>query len=83
MSAVARPRDNEDGVCVFDGKIGIFPFTINEPAMRSCKNRAKGAMEVKPIESINKLVIKQCLIEKIIPAIKAKWPSHFNKHIII
>ena len=40
-------------------------------------------MEVKPIESITKSVIKQCLIEKIIPAIKAKWPSDFSKHIVI
>lgn len=28
-------------------------------------------------------MIKQCVIEKIIPAIKAKWPNDFNKHVII
>lgn len=40
-------------------------------------------MEIKPIESINKLVIKQCLVEKIIPAIKAKWPIDSHRHIVI
>lgn len=48
MSAVARPRYNKDGVCIFDGKIRIFSFTIEEPAKRSSKNRFKGVMEVKP-----------------------------------
>ncbi|XP_063942703.1 uncharacterized protein LOC135150363 [Daucus carota subsp. sativus] len=83
MSAIARPRYNEDGVCTFDGKIGIFPFTTLEAAKRASKNRAKGVLELKPIESINKIVIKQCLIEKIIPAIKAKWPLDCSGHIFI
>ncbi|KAK1381046.1 hypothetical protein POM88_027791 [Heracleum sosnowskyi] len=83
MEARVRPRYDKDGVCIFDGKIGIFPFTIEEPAARASKNRARGVIEVKPIESITKIVIKQCLIEKIIPAIKVKWSSDFNKHIVI
>lgn len=83
MSAVARPRYNSDGICIFDGKIGIFPFTVLQPARRASKNRARGVMELKPIESINKLVIKQCLVEKIIPAIKSKWPTDCHKHIVI
>ncbi|KAL1563487.1 hypothetical protein AAHA92_05949 [Salvia divinorum] len=32
-------------------------------------------METKPIESITKQVIKDCLISKIIPAIMSKWPE--------
>ena len=83
MSAVARPRYDKDGICTFDGKIRMFPFTIEEPAARSSKNRAKGVMKVKPIDSITKIVVKQCLIVKIIRAIKAKWPSDSNKHIVI
>ena len=83
MSAVARPRYDADGNCTFDGKIGIFPFTFDEPAARSSKNRARGVIEVKPIESITKVVIKQCLLEKIIPAIKAKWPLDCNRPIVI
>lgn len=83
MSAIARPRYDDTGTCIFDGKIGIFPFTVTEPTKRASKNRARGVMEVKPIESITKLVIKQCLVHKIIPAIKARWPSDSDKHILI
>ena len=83
MSAVARPRYDENGTCTFDGKIGIFPFTVMEPAIRASKNRAKGVMEMKPIQSVNKLVIKRCLVEQIIPAIKSKWPANCSKHIVI
>lgn len=28
-------------------------------------------------------MVKQCLIEKIIPTIKAKWPPDYNRHKII
>ncbi|XP_010667659.1 uncharacterized protein LOC104884671 [Beta vulgaris subsp. vulgaris] len=74
-AVVGRPRYNEDGECTFDGKIGIFPFTYQEAAKRSSKNRPKGTMVTKTIESVNQRVTKQMLIEQIIPAIKAKWPQ--------
>nr|XP_017227512.1 PREDICTED: uncharacterized protein LOC108203252 [Daucus carota subsp. sativus] len=83
ISAVARPRFDNDGNCIFDGKIGIFPFTKEEVAVRTSKNRANGVMELKPIENITKVVVKQCLVEKILPAIKAKWPQDNKKHIVI
>ncbi|XP_074362072.1 uncharacterized protein LOC141702269 [Apium graveolens] len=83
MSAIARPRYDANGVCIFDGKIGIFSFTVTEPTKRASKNRERGVLEIKPIESITKLVIKQCLIQKIIPAIKAKWPSNSDLNILI
>ncbi|XP_074301362.1 uncharacterized protein LOC141632746 [Silene latifolia] len=83
MAAVARPRYDEDGVVLFDGKIGIFPFVYEAEALRSSKNREKGTLEVKPIESITKEVIKQCLIERVIPAIKAKWPLNASRRIYI
>uniref|UniRef100_A0AAW1M2U1 Transposase n=1 Tax=Saponaria officinalis TaxID=3572 RepID=A0AAW1M2U1_SAPOF len=51
MAAVAKPRYDEDGVVLFDGKIGIFPFVYKAEAMRSSKNREKGTLEVKPIEN--------------------------------
>ncbi|XP_074347326.1 uncharacterized protein LOC141686174 [Apium graveolens] len=83
MSAIARPRYSEDGTCTFDGKIGIFPFIIEEPAVRASKNRAWGVIQMKPIESITKTVIKACLLEKIIPSIMAEWPSGCDKHIVV
>ncbi|XP_057811740.1 uncharacterized protein LOC131025976 [Salvia miltiorrhiza] len=83
MCAVCRPIFGPDGECLFDGKIGIFPFTELVPAKRKSKNREAGTMEWKPIQSITKEVVKDCLINKIIPAIKAKWPSFASKVIYI
>ncbi|KAK9723577.1 hypothetical protein RND81_05G009400 [Saponaria officinalis] len=83
MAAVARPVFSSNGSLLFDGKIGIFHFTYEQAARRQSKNRPKGTMEVKPIESITKVVIKQCLIEKVIPVIKAKWPEGASKTIYI
>jgi hypothetical protein len=31
LAAVARPRYNEEGICTFDGKIGLWPFTRKVP----------------------------------------------------
>ncbi|XP_051137880.1 uncharacterized protein LOC127256092 [Andrographis paniculata] len=50
--------------CIFDGKIGIFPFTKKVPAQRSSKNRAARTMVTKPLESITKEVTKELLINK-------------------
>ncbi|KAL9666557.1 hypothetical protein QQ045_000892 [Rhodiola kirilowii] len=74
-AVVARPRFNSEGQCIFDGKIGIFPFTYQEPAKRSSKNREKGTVVTKLVESVNKKVTRSMLINHIIPAIKAKWPQ--------
>ena len=84
MTALARPRFDSNGNCTFDGKIGCFPFVTYEPAKRSSANRPAGTIEMKPIESITKEVIRIFLIEKVLPAIRAKWPREdANKHIYI
>ncbi|XP_057811554.1 uncharacterized protein LOC131025785 [Salvia miltiorrhiza] len=83
MCAVCRPLIAEDGTVLFDGKIGIFPFTEYIPAKRNSKNREAGTLEQKPIQSITKEVIKDCIINKIIPAIKVKWPQFASRVIFI
>ncbi|KAK9664743.1 hypothetical protein RND81_14G064800 [Saponaria officinalis] len=83
IAAVSRPTYAENGELLFDEKIGIFPFTYEEPAKRNSKNRVAGTMVTKPIESVNKVVIKDYVINKIIPAIKTKWPQSASKNIII
>ena len=65
MCVVCRPQIAGDGEVTFDGKIGIFPFTTMEPAKRKSKNRPRGTMETKPIQSVNKAVMKDCLIQKV------------------
>ncbi|XP_057532935.1 uncharacterized protein LOC130810827 [Amaranthus tricolor] len=75
LGVVARPRWNRYGQCIFYGKIGIFPFINRVAAHRDSKNRPRGAIEIKPIESITQDVYRNMLIQQLIPAILRKWPS--------
>jgi hypothetical protein len=38
LSAVARPRFDDEGNCTFDGKIGIWPFVrkVTQPSYKCC-----------------------------------------------
>ncbi|KAL6509896.1 hypothetical protein OROGR_022384 [Orobanche gracilis] len=81
--AISRPVIDKEGNILFDGKFGIFPFTIQKPAQRNSKQREKGTMETHPISAITKAVVKAQLITEIIPAIKAKWPPFLSKKIFI
>ncbi|KAL6838300.1 hypothetical protein ACP4OV_031899 [Aristida adscensionis] len=47
---------------------------IPKQAKRSSKNRVAGTLEMKPILSITKEVMRSFIIEKVLPAIRAKWP---------
>jgi hypothetical protein len=83
LAAVARPRYDHNRKTFFDGKIGIWPFAVQEPAKRTSKNREKGTLETKAI-NVDKKVYADFLINKVIPAIKAKWPRRdINKPIFI
>ncbi|XP_049394793.1 uncharacterized protein LOC125859114 [Solanum stenotomum] len=75
MAAVARPRFDENGIELFSGKIGIFPFVVKEPTKRNSKNRTAGTLETKLIISVTKDITRACLIEKVLPAIRSKWPA--------
>ncbi|XP_042041456.1 uncharacterized protein LOC121786928 [Salvia splendens] len=83
MCAVSRPQFGTDGQTIFDGKIGIFSFTEQVPTKRKSKNRPRGTLETKPIPSVNKEAMRECLLNQIIPAIKAKWPANASKNIYI
>ncbi|XP_050217419.1 uncharacterized protein LOC126668255 [Mercurialis annua] len=82
LAAVARPnvRTSDE---IFSGKIGIFPFIFKEPAKPNSKNRIAGTLETKAIENVNKDVIRQCLIEKVLPGIRTKWPENRSRVIFI
>ena len=73
LCVVAQPRFR-DGVCVFDGKIGCFPLVTIERAIRGSHNRLRGEQVIKPIQSITRDVIRDFMINRVLPAIKAKWP---------
>ena len=74
IAAVARPRQDRRTNQYFDGKIGIWPFVLKEPAQRNSKNRPKGTLITKPVMNINREQIKKKLLENIIPAIKERCP---------
>jgi DNA-binding Lrp family transcriptional regulator len=73
LCVVGRPRYDDDGNCTFDGKIGMFPFVTEKTAERRSGNRPRGTMETKPL-NVKRQVSREFLIEKVLPAIKEKWP---------
>jgi hypothetical protein len=74
LAAVARPRYDENGHCIFDGKIGMWPFVERVAARRQSVNRKRGAIVTMPI-SCTRRIYRQMLVEDVIPAIRAKWPE--------
>ncbi|VFR00104.1 unnamed protein product [Cuscuta campestris] len=82
LGAVGRLRFGVDGEVIWDGKIGIFPFTFEEAAKRASKNRPAGTMEIKAVPKITRDVMRSMIIQQLLPAIRAKWPGT-SKHVII
>ena len=74
LAAVAQSCFNDAGDCVFDGRIGIWPFVEEVEAKRNSKNRPKGTLETKCVE-VTKIKYYKMLEEKLIPAIREKWIS--------
>ena len=56
------------------GKIGIWAFAKEYEAKRTSKNRRKGALVLRNVETVDRAAYKATLINDIIPAIKAQWP---------
>lgn len=73
LAAVARPRFDHSRNKFFDGKVGMWPFVVREPAQRRSKNRDAGTLVTKPI-NVTKEVYSDFLINKVLPAIREKWP---------
>lgn len=59
--------------CLFNGKVGVWPFIEHEPALRSSKNRPRGTLVMKDL-TIDRDVY-WLLIANVIPARKACWPT--------
>eukprot|EP00977_Amphora_coffeiformis_P001349 scaffold283_cov186-Amphora_coffeaeformis.AAC.7 len=73
LCAVARPRFNEEGVCIFDGKIGIWPFTERRQAERNSVNRPRGTWETHCVP-VTKALYTDFICNKVIPSATSKWP---------
>lgn len=65
------------------GKYGIFPFTVKELAKKSSKKQTSRHMLTKALQNVNREVIGEMLLTKIIPAIMSKWPESLPKNVII
>ncbi|XP_044984839.1 uncharacterized protein LOC123452271 isoform X2 [Hordeum vulgare subsp. vulgare] len=74
LTAVARPRFDEDGNMTFSGKIGVWPFVRVTAAAKRSKNREKGTLETKSI-IVTREVMREYIIQKVVPAIQALWPQ--------
>jgi hypothetical protein len=81
LCTVARPRCNAAGACTFDGKTGPWPFVETAVAIRDSVHCPAGTEETKQV-NVTAEIYKQHLIEKVVPAIKAKWPDR-NREITI
>jgi transposase len=81
LCATARPRFDDNGQCTFDGKIGIWPIVEQVPARRASRARPAGTLVTKTL-NVNKDLYRRYLLEKVIPAIKLKFPRG-NKTVTI
>ena len=75
LCVTARPRFDEEGACIFNGKIGCFPLVTFEHAKRSSVNRPAGTIEAKPIATITRDVIREFMISSVLTAIRARWAT--------
>ena len=78
LCAVARHRYDMNKNAWFDGKIGIWPIGKWEPAKQSSKKCIK-RMPVWKNQSIMRDIYQEYLIQKLLPAIKQKWPTNSGR----
>ncbi|XP_057248284.1 uncharacterized protein LOC104897330 [Beta vulgaris subsp. vulgaris] len=87
MCATSRPIKDSEGRMIHDGKFGIYPFVEYARAKYSTKNRRAGTMLTKAIESVTLPVMRDMIVNTIIPAIMRNWPeatqNGFNIQLII
>ena len=82
LCAVARPKHDTHSNVQFSGKIGIWPFVKVVAAQRSSRHRARGTMEIKPV-NVTKEVYLDMMLQKVLPAIKANCPLGMKSRRII
>ena len=71
---VAQPRHNYNKHVMFDGKLGCWTLTEVMPFKRNSSHRPKWTMVKTPVTSVTKEVVKEVLINKLIPSIVTKFP---------
>ena len=61
MAEVSRLRFDHHKNRMFDGKLGIWTFVMEEPAQTEIKNRPSGIMVTKPI-NVDREAIREMLV---------------------
>ncbi|XP_057789677.1 uncharacterized protein LOC131006538 [Salvia miltiorrhiza] len=79
---MARPRFDDEGNEIFSGKVGVFPLVTQQPALRRSRNREAGTLEVKPVTSVTREIIREFLLAKVIPKIWEVWPTDDSRSTI-
>ncbi|ETV79689.1 hypothetical protein H257_06938 [Aphanomyces astaci] len=64
LAAVARPRYDSQRNQHFDGKLGIWPFVTQAPALRSSRNRPASTLETKCV-SVYRAAYREMLLTKL------------------
>jgi hypothetical protein len=82
LCAVARPCFVPATNQLFDGKLGIWPFANLVPAQQSSVHRPAGTPEWKCF-NVTREVYEAFILEKVVPAIKAKMRHRRNAPIYI
>jgi hypothetical protein len=83
LAAVACPCFDAEGECIFDGKIGMWPFVERVEAKRTSKNCERGTIETKVVPGVNnKIRYRGFMGKKVIPARKETWPARNQKILI-
>jgi hypothetical protein len=71
LSAVARPHFDDNKVCVFYGKVGIWPFVHQVAAQRTSTYRPERKMETKSLP-VTKQTYADMIVNNVLPVIKEK-----------
>ncbi|XP_021767511.1 uncharacterized protein LOC110731901 [Chenopodium quinoa] len=83
MAIIGKTLYGNNGELLHEGKYSIFPFTLKEKVKKSSKNRASGTMVTKALQNVNREVIRDMLLNKVIPVIMDKWPEILPNNIVI
>jgi len=69
LCAVTRPRFDKSKSQYFDGKIDLWPFIHQVPAVRNSKNSSKGTLITKP-KIVDRNKFRYMLVEKVILVVR-------------
>ncbi|XP_010678039.1 uncharacterized protein LOC104893610 [Beta vulgaris subsp. vulgaris] len=83
MCATSRHIKDSEGRMIHDGKFGIYPFVEYARAKYSTKNRRACTLLTKATESVTLAVMRDMIVNTIIPAIMRNWPEGVSIDIYI